>query len=108
MSADDHDRAVAVTSHAVQVVDSALAAAWAQLPGVAGDARGRAFDEVLRLAGSNADMWEQILAANSGSVSQVLLQLADALTEVADSLAAGSAASARELIEQGNDAASQM
>lgn len=107
MSADEHDRGVAVTSHSVQVVASAIAAQWGQLPGAAMEARGRAFDEILRLAGSDPLLWQEILSANSGAVSHVLLQLADTLTEVADSLTSGDASTAARLIADGNEAAQQ-
>lgn len=102
--ADEHDRAVAVTSHAVQMVASALAVQWAQLPGAGRDLRGRAFDEVFRLAGSDAHMWQQIVSSNSGAVAHALLTLADQLTEIADGLSSGSDDGVTRLMTEANEA----
>jgi uncharacterized protein YukE len=52
-------------------------------------------------------LWQEILSANSGAVAHVLLQLADTLTEVADSLTSGDASTAGRLIADGNEAAQQ-
>lgn len=104
LSPDEHDRAAAVTSHAVQITAAALAVQWSQLPDISRDVRGRAFDEVLRLASSNPQLWEQIASANAGALAQALLQMADQLTDVADSLAAGDATGVSALLAAANEA----
>ena len=104
VSADEHDRAVAVTSHAVQMTAAALAVQWAQLPAPAHELHGRAFDEVLRLAGSDPQLWQQIASANAGALSQALLSLADQLTEIADALSVGDSSAVENLIALANEA----
>ena len=104
VAADEHDRAVAVTSHAAQMVASALAVQWAQLPGASRDLRGRAFDEVFRLAGSDPAMWQQIASSNAGAVAHALLTLADQLTEIADGLSSGDDNGVAKLMTEANEA----
>lgn len=85
MSAEAHDRAVAVTSHAPRVVFSALAA-LAQRTG-AFAAAGPAFERVLRGAGGDESVWRDVLESNADEVAQVLRELAQTLLSCAADLA---------------------
>ena len=83
---DAHDRAVAYTSHAPQLLASALAVlasrAGAEL------AAGPAYRATTRTAGGAEAMWRDIFLTNGGEVSVVLRQLALALGTVAAGLEA--------------------
>lgn len=66
VTADEHDRAVAVTSHLPQLLSTALAA---HLDGLDVDVfAGRGLRDFLRLAASSADMWAPIAAANRANI----------------------------------------
>jgi prephenate dehydrogenase len=70
MSAAEHDRAVALTSHAPRLVASALAL-LVEREG-AFDAAGPAFERVLRGAGGDAEMWRDVLRSNHDEVARAL------------------------------------
>jgi prephenate dehydrogenase len=86
MTAEAHDRAVAYTSHAPQVLASALAVLTARHG--AGPAAGPAFRATTRSAGGSASMWRDIFAANADEVSRALRELAAELGRVAAGLEA--------------------
>jgi len=69
MTAIDHDRAVALTSHLPQIIASWLAAN-------AGDsgskAAGPAFGDMTRIAGGSEAMWRDIFVTNADAVAEVL------------------------------------
>lgn len=81
-----HDRAVAYTSHAPQVLASALAVLAARAG--AGLAAGPAFRGTTRSAGGAEVMWRDIFTANAGEVARVLRQLSAELDAVATGLEA--------------------
>ena len=70
VDADKHDRAVALTSHLPQLLSTALGALIEQR----GDLRfaGSGLDTFLRLAGSDASVWEPVFDANRENVSAAL------------------------------------
>jgi prephenate dehydrogenase len=75
MSAQAHDRAVALVSHLPQVVSSLLAG---QL--VAGESSdlelaGAGLRDTTRIAASKADLWDEILAANAEHLLPLLINL---------------------------------
>lgn len=84
LTADEHDRAVALTSHVPQLLASALA--------VLADARharstaGPAFESATRVAGGGEAMWRDILATNADEVTAVLDALGTELDVVARAL----------------------
>jgi len=86
LSLEAHDRAVAYTSHAPQLVASALsvlASRAGALPAV-----GPAYRATTRSAGGAELMWRDIFAANADEISLVLGQLAAELQSVAQGLRA--------------------
>ncbi len=88
MSLDDHDAAVALVSHAPQVLSSVLAA---QLSGANDDyvrIAGQGLRDMTRIAGSNVAMWSDILLVNAGPVAAVIQQIADELQATATALRA--------------------
>jgi prephenate dehydrogenase len=84
--AADHDRWVALVSHAPHAVAAAMAARLERAPGVALALAGQGLRDVTRVAASDADMWVQILAANAGPASAVLRAVAADLSQAADAL----------------------
>lgn len=72
LSPQEHDRAVALVSHAPQVLSSILAAQLVQAqPGYVQIA-GQGLRDMTRIAGSSSGLWTEILAANAGPVAEVL------------------------------------
>lgn len=72
---EDHDRALALTSHAIQVLHSALAALLADQPPLYHRLSGPALRDTTRLAESSLPMWREVLLANEDNIDQALLQI---------------------------------
>jgi len=81
----EHDRAVGLTSHATQLVASALAVAAADRD--AEEAAGPGFDGATRIAGGPEAMWSDIFATNSDDVAAGLRAITTELEAVAAGLA---------------------
>jgi prephenate dehydrogenase len=88
MDADEHDRAVAVTSHLPQVAASLVAARLRDLPEPAVALAGQGVRDVTRIAASDPVLWTQILAGNAAAVGRVLRQARADLDELVRSLEA--------------------
>ncbi len=88
MDADAHDRAVALVSHAPQLLSSLLAARLGTAEESAVRLCGQGVRDVTRLAASGPRMWLDILAANPGPVADVLSEVAADLEETIRSLRA--------------------
>jgi prephenate dehydrogenase len=86
-SAADHDRWVALVSHAPHVVSAAMAARLAGAADGALSLAGQGLRDVTRIAAGDTGLWTQILAANAGPVSEVLAAVAGDLAAVAEALA---------------------
>lgn len=80
IDASVHDRAVALTSHATQLVASALAAVAAEQG--AEVTAGPAFEGATRVAGGPPEMWGDILSTNAGDIERALAALVDELDAV--------------------------
>lgn len=119
MAAPDHDRAVALVSHTPQLVASLLAARLIDAPEAAIGLTGQGFRDTTRIAGSNPELWIEILSANHAPVAQILRAYRDDLDAViaalddpdapgaprriAEALAAGNAGVARIPGKHGQD-----
>lgn len=86
MDPAEHDAAVALVSHAPQVVASALAAALVEEPAERIHIAGTGLTDTTRIAGSDPELWTQILRANAGPVSGVLQVVADRLHQTIEFL----------------------
>jgi prephenate dehydrogenase len=86
-AADEHDRWVALVSHAPHVVASAMAARLASAPDGALALAGQGLRDVTRIAAGDTALWTQILLANAAGVSEVLTLVADDLRQAATALA---------------------
>ncbi|NLT54808.1 MAG: prephenate dehydrogenase [Actinomycetales bacterium] len=109
LTPEAHDAAVAVVSHVPQVAASLVAARLREAPDTAVALAGQGLRDVTRIAGSDATLWAQILAANAEPVLGVLQQLHDDLGRVIRALTAltgtgpddGARAALARLVEDG-------
>jgi prephenate dehydrogenase len=86
-AAAEHDRWVALVSHAPHVVAAAMAARLAAAPDGALSLAGQGLRDVTRIAAGDIALWTQILLANAVGVSDVLALVADDLRQAAAALA---------------------
>src|SRR5487761_1853608 len=86
-AAEEHDRWVALVSHAPHLVAAAMAARLASAPDGALSLAGQGLRDVTRIAAGDIGLWTQILMANAAGVSEVLALVADDLREAAAALA---------------------
>jgi prephenate dehydrogenase len=119
LEAQRHDEAVALVSHAPQLVASLVAARLLEATAPALGLAGQGVRDVTRIAASDPALWVQILSANAAQVRPVLVALRDDLDAVlaalsaptapgapralADALAAGNAGVARIPGKHGTD-----
>lgn len=112
LTAAEHDRAVALTSHAPQVVASLLAGRLADADRQALAVAGQGLRDTTRIAASDPGLWAQIIAENREQVHAVLHPLAADLRELLISLdstepeTAGGAA--RRVVELGRAGVSKL
>lgn len=100
MPADAHDRAVALTSHTPQVLASVMAGliASADLDDI--QLAGQGLRDLTRIAASNPELWDDILASNAREVDAVLDAFVQRLSAVRAALKEG--ISLREMLHAGN------
>lgn len=91
LDAERHDEAVALVSHAPQLVASLVAARLLAAPAPALGLAGQGVRDVTRIAASDPALWVQILSANAAKVRPVLAALRDDLDSVLSALAAPAA-----------------
>jgi prephenate dehydrogenase len=85
---DEHDRAVALVSHAPHVVAAAMAARLGDGSEVALGLSGQGVRDVTRIAASDPGLWVGILGANAEPVANVLEAVASDLAQAASALRA--------------------
>jgi prephenate dehydrogenase len=111
LDAAEHDRSVALVSHVPQVISSLLATRLLEASDAAVGLAGQGIRDTTRIAGSQPELWVQILGANADQIVGILERYRDdldavigalaspdapgALRVVADSLASGNAGVAR-------------
>ncbi|MFF9807468.1 prephenate dehydrogenase [Streptomyces coeruleorubidus] len=86
MAHAEHDRAVALTSHAPHLVSSLLAARLLHGDQSQLGLAGQGLQDVTRLAGGSAELWTDILGSNAEAVADVLAEFAHDLNLVVDAL----------------------
>jgi len=91
----EHDDAVALTSHLPQVLSTALAA-YAERSGVDIRFAGSGLRTFLRLAGSDASVWKPIVDANRGAIDEHL----NAVIEIARTMNESAFADAQEFVKR--------
>jgi prephenate dehydrogenase len=87
VSAAEHDRWVALVSHAPHVLSAAMAARLADASDGALSLAGQGLRDVTRIAAGDTGLWTQILSANAAPVADVLAAVAADLAAVAEALA---------------------
>jgi prephenate dehydrogenase len=97
ISAEEHDRVVALTSHVPQIVASCYAELFRAVGSDAERLTGPVARELLRISGMSFAMWRDILAANAGNIEPQLRALVRQLDSAADSLARGDVAALKPL-----------
>jgi len=112
MSADDHDRVVAMVSHVPQVVSSVMAGTLNAASPADLDLAGQGVRDVTRIAGSDPALWIQILQHNAAPVSALLADVAAKLSAAAaalsDTTVAGAKRELAELLDAGVRGVSQI
>lgn len=107
LGVEEHDRAVALVSHAPQVVASLLAARLLEGTDAALGLSGQGLRDSTRIAASDPALWVQILVANARPVAEVLRPLRDGLDGVIAALESIEGPTARrallEAMAAGND-----
>ncbi|HEY7484767.1 MAG TPA: prephenate dehydrogenase [Streptosporangiaceae bacterium] len=103
VDAAEHDRAVALVSHAPHVVAAAVAARLGDGSGVALGLSGQGVRDVTRIAAGDANLWIGILGANAEPVADVLEAVASDIALAASALRAGADAG-----EAGAEAAAEL
>lgn len=99
---NQHDQAVAVSSHLPQLVASTLAGSLAELPQTSRAVVGGGFADMTRVADSDPELWAEIAAGNQGPLGAALRRFAARLDSVADALEGPNPQQAvRELVESG-------
>src|SRR5262249_2606867 len=86
LTAAEHDRYVALVSHAPHLVAAAMAARLAGAAEPALMLSGQGIRDVTRIGAGDSGMWAQILAANAGPVADVLATVAADLAAAAEAL----------------------
>jgi prephenate dehydrogenase len=106
MSPEEHDRGVAVISHVPQVVSSLLAARLIDAADAVPALAGQGLRDTTRIAGSDPELWIQILGQNAGPVNEVLRSFRDDLDAVIAALrdpdAPGAPSSIASTLTRGN------
>jgi prephenate dehydrogenase len=112
MDPNEHDRAVALVSHAPQIVSSLLAARLASADSSDVSLAGQGLRDTTRIAASDPKLWMQILSANSHQVSDILRSVRDDLDQILEALQdtskPGSLTSIGKLLESGNQGVSKI
>jgi prephenate dehydrogenase len=86
MSPEDHDRAVALSSHLPQVAASALAAQLLATDERSVAVSGPGLHDTTRVAASDPELWADVLSANAAEVAPLVALLAADLQQVAAAL----------------------
>jgi prephenate dehydrogenase len=98
MAPEDHDRALALTSHLPHLLAAALAGV---LPDTLRDLTATGFRDTTRIAGGDPEVWTPIFQHNRSAVLAALVQLQDRLDKFRQALASNEAATIDQLLTQG-------
>jgi prephenate dehydrogenase len=101
LSPDEHDRAVARTSHVPHLVAALAAGALADAPADHLALSGQGVRDVTRVAAGDPALYGQIVAANAGAVGELLTQLRDRLDGAIAALDGGDRGALEDLLRLG-------
>ncbi|MEO7121713.1 MAG: prephenate dehydrogenase [Lacisediminihabitans sp.] len=100
MAAEDHDRSVALVSHVPQLISSILAKQLTASTEAAMSLSGQGLRDTTRIAGSNPELWVQILGSNAEPVAEILRHYRDDLDGLLKVLEAPAAPGARRALAE--------
>lgn len=112
MDVAEHDRSVALVSHAPQLIATLLASRLRDGKGAALGLAGQGLRDTTRIASSDPGLWVQILGANAAAIAEVLRPLRTDLDAVLGALEAPDEPASRrvlaEVLAAGNDGVSRI
>jgi prephenate dehydrogenase len=101
MSPEEHDEAVARTSHLPHLLSVLVAGRMAGAPPDHLALSGQGVRDVTRVAGGDPSLWQQIVTGNAAAVAGLLTQVRDQLDVLIDAVATGDRGSLGEILELG-------
>lgn len=101
LTPEDHDRAVARTSHVPHLMSALVAARLAAGPPGHLALSGQGVRDVTRVAAGDPALYGQIVAGNAAAVTQLLAEVRSQLDVLIDAVAAGDAAAVERLLAEG-------
>lgn len=102
MSAEHHDRVVALVSHAPQILSSILASELADQESQDLAISGAALSDMTRIAASDPVLWKEILLANSTEVIEVMDSVISSMNKLRAAIDSGDSSVIEELLIRGN------
>ena len=101
LTPDEHDAAVARTSHLPHLLAAITAGRLADAPPAHLALSGQGVRDVTRIAAGDPAMWQQIIAANAGAVAELLEAVREDVDELLQAVRAGSRKDVGGLLERG-------
>jgi prephenate dehydrogenase len=101
LTPEEHDEAVARTSHLPHLLSVLVAGRLANAPADHLALSGQGVRDVTRVAAGDPALWQQIVSGNSAAVAGLLTQVRDQLDVLIDAVAAGDRESLGEILELG-------
>jgi prephenate dehydrogenase len=101
MTPEEHDEAVARTSHLPHLLSVLVAGRLADAPSDHLALSGQGVRDVTRVAGGDPAMWQQIVTGNAAAVAGLLTQVRDQLDVLIDAVTTGDRGSLAEILELG-------
>lgn len=98
---EEHDRAVARTSHLPHLVAALVAGRLTDAPATHMVLSGQGVRDVTRIAAGDPQMWQQIITANAGALGELLHEVRDDLDTLLTALGAGERASVMGVLARG-------
>jgi prephenate dehydrogenase len=101
LTPEEHDEAVARTSHLPHLLSVLVAGRLAEAPADHLALSGQGVRDVTRVAGGDPGLWGQIVTGNAAAVAGLLTQVRDQLDVLIDAVATGDRDSLGEILERG-------
>ncbi len=101
LSPEEHDLAVARTSHLPHLLAVLVAGRLADAPAEHLALSGQGVRDVTRIAGGDPVLWQQIVAGNAPAVAGLLTQVRDQLDVLIDAVSVGDRGPVGEILERG-------
>jgi prephenate dehydrogenase len=101
LTPEEHDEAVARTSHLPHLLSVLVAGRLADAPSDHLALSGQGVRDVTRVAGGDPALWQQIVTGNAAAVSGLLTQVRDQLDVLIDAVSSGDRGSLGEILERG-------